>query len=29
LAAAGLPQKPYKITFVNHVTTSEFFTPTI
>jgi len=29
LAAAGLPQKPYKITFVNHVTTNTFFTPTI
>ncbi len=29
LAATGLPQKPYKITFVNHVTTNEFFTPTI
>ena len=28
LAAAGLPQKPYKITFVNHVTTNPFFTPT-
>jgi simple sugar transport system substrate-binding protein len=29
LAAAGLPQKPYKITFVNHVTTNPFFTPTV
>ena len=29
LAAAGLPQKDYKITFVNHVTTNPFFTPTI
>jgi simple sugar transport system substrate-binding protein len=29
LASAGLPKKPYKITFVNHVTTNEFFTPTI
>src|SRR5579884_985094 len=29
MAAAGLPRKPYKITFVNHVTTNEFFTPTI
>jgi simple sugar transport system substrate-binding protein len=29
MAASGLPQKPYKITFVNHVTTNEFFTPTI
>jgi simple sugar transport system substrate-binding protein len=29
LAAAGLPKKPYKIVFVNHVTTNEFFTPTI
>src|SRR4051794_35187216 len=29
LAAAGLPQKPYNITFVNHVTTNPFFTPTI
>jgi len=28
-AAGGLPQKPYKITFVNHVTTNPFFTPTI
>jgi simple sugar transport system substrate-binding protein len=28
LAAGGLPQKPYKITFVNHVTTNPFFTPT-
>ncbi len=29
LAADGLPQKDYKITFVNHVTTNPFFTPTI
>lgn len=29
LAAGGLPQKPYKVTFVNHVTTNPFFTPTI
>jgi simple sugar transport system substrate-binding protein len=29
LAASGLPQKDYKITFVNHVTTNPFFTPTI
>lgn len=28
-AAGGLPQKPFKITFVNHVTTNQFFTPTI
>jgi simple sugar transport system substrate-binding protein len=28
LAAGGLPQKPYKFTFVNHVTTNPFFTPT-
>ena len=28
-AAGGLPQKDYKITFVNHVTTNPFFTPTI
>jgi simple sugar transport system substrate-binding protein len=28
LAAGGLPQKDYKITFVNHVTTNPFFTPT-
>lgn len=27
--AAGLPQKEYNITFVNHVTTNPFFTPTI
>lgn len=27
-AAGGLPQKPYKFTFVNHVTTNPFFTPT-
>jgi len=29
LAAGGLPQKDYSITFVNHVTTNPFFTPTI
>ena len=29
LAAAGLPQKEYNITFVNHVTTNPFFTPTV
>lgn len=29
MAAGGLPQKDYKITFVNHVTTNPFFTPTI
>ena len=29
LAAAGLPKKEYKITFVNHVTTNPFFTPTV
>lgn len=29
LAQSGLPQKDYKITFVNHVTTNPFFTPTI
>nr|MBA3528546.1 sugar ABC transporter substrate-binding protein [Propionibacteriaceae bacterium] len=29
LAAAGLPQKDYRITFVNHVTTNPFFTPTV
>lgn len=29
MAADGLPQKEYKITFVNHVTTNPFFTPTI
>jgi simple sugar transport system substrate-binding protein len=29
LAAGGLPQKPYKFTFVNHVTTNPFFTPTV
>jgi simple sugar transport system substrate-binding protein len=29
LAASSLPKKPYKITFVNHVTTNEFFIPTI
>ena len=29
LAAGGLPQKDYKITFVNHVTTNPFFTPTV
>ena len=28
MAAGGLPQKDYKITFVNHVTTNPFFTPT-
>jgi simple sugar transport system substrate-binding protein len=28
LAQAGLPQKDYKFTFVNHVTTNPFFTPT-
>jgi len=28
-AAGGLPQKPYKITFVNHVTTNPFFTPCV
>jgi simple sugar transport system substrate-binding protein len=28
-AADGLPQKSYKFVFVNHVTTNEFFTPTI
>jgi len=28
MAAGGLPQKPYKFTFVNHVTTNPFFTPT-
>ena len=28
LAAGGLPQKDYKFTFVNHVTTNPFFTPT-
>ena len=28
-AADGLPQKDYKVTFVNHVTTNPFFTPTI
>ena len=27
-AAGGLPQKDYKFTFVNHVTTNPFFTPT-
>ena len=27
--AADLPQKPYNITFVNHVTTNPFFTPTV
>jgi simple sugar transport system substrate-binding protein len=25
----GLPKKPYKFVFVNHVTSNEFFTPTI
>ena len=29
LAQSGLPKKDYKITFVNHVTTNPFFTPTI
>jgi simple sugar transport system substrate-binding protein len=29
LAAGGLPKKKYKIVYVNHVTTNEFFTPTI
>ncbi|CAN5572869.1 sugar ABC transporter substrate-binding protein [soil metagenome] len=29
MAAGGLPQKDYKITFVNHVTTNPFFTPTV
>ena len=29
LAQAGLPQKDYKFTFVNHVTTNPFFTPTV
>ena len=28
-AAGGLPKKTYKFVFVNHVTTNEFFTPTI
>ena len=28
-AAGGLPKKNYKFVFVNHVTTNEFFTPTI
>src|SRR5260370_12587614 len=28
-AAGGLPKKSYKFVFVNHVTTNEFFTPTI
>jgi simple sugar transport system substrate-binding protein len=28
-AAGGLPQKKYRFVFVNHVTTAEFFTPTI
>lgn len=27
LAASGLPKKPYKFVFVNHVTTNPFFTP--
>ena len=26
-AASGLPKKPYKFVFVNHVTTNPFFTP--
>jgi len=29
LAQGGLPQKDYNFTFVNHVTTNPFFTPTI
>lgn len=29
MAAGGLPQKDYKFTFVNHVTTNPFFTPTV
>ena len=29
MAAAALPPKDYKITFVNHVTTNPFFTPTV
>src|SRR5688572_19673829 len=29
MAAGGLPQKDYRITFVNHVTTNPFFTPTV
>jgi len=29
MAQAGLPQKEYNITFVNHVTTNPFFTPTV
>jgi len=29
LAQGGLPQKPYKVAFVNHVTTNPFFTPTV
>src|SRR5258707_1453898 len=28
-AGGGLPKKTYKFVFVNHVTTNEFFTPTI
>src|ERR1700729_795855 len=28
-AAGGLPKKSYKFVYVNHVTTNEFFTPTI
>jgi simple sugar transport system substrate-binding protein len=28
MAQSGLPQKDYKFTFVNHVTTNPFFTPT-
>ena len=28
MAQGGLPQKDYKFTFVNHVTTNPFFTPT-
>jgi len=27
LAASGLPKKPYKLVFVNHVTSNPFFTP--
>lgn len=29
MAAAALPPKDYKFTFVNHVTTNPFFTPTV
>ena len=28
-SAGGLPKKGYKFVYVNHVTTNEFFTPTI